>query len=115
MLGQAHSRGTKSASRRPAAEILVKDPTSRRRAKTRVLRRAMIEVGVPYRCTLCGTGPEWQGHEITLEIDHISGDITDNRSQNLRFLCPNCHATTPTFCRNRRRETSALDGPDGSR
>lgn len=38
---------------------------------------------------------------MTLEVDHISGDFTDNRPQNLRFLCPNCHATTPTYCRKK--------------
>jgi hypothetical protein len=57
----------------------------------------------------------WHGFQITLEIDHISGDITDNRPQNLRFLCPNCHATTTTYCRKKQDETSSLDGLDGSR
>jgi predicted HNH restriction endonuclease len=45
-----------------------------------------------------------------LEIDHINGDIVDNRSENLRFLCPNCHATTPTYCRKKLSVSSALDG-----
>lgn len=115
LLGQAHSSGTRGNSRRPAAEILIADPTSRKRAKTTQLRAALIEVGTPYNCALCGNGPTWQGHQITLEIDHISGDITDNRQQNLRFLCPNCHATTPTFCRKKQHEAVALDGPDRSR
>jgi len=34
---------------------------------------------------------------------HINGDHTDNRLQNLRILCPNCHAPTQTWCRRKRR------------
>ena len=60
-----------------------------------------MELGIPCRYALCESGPEWQGCEIILEIGHISGDITDNRPQNLRFLRPNCHATTPAFCRKK--------------
>jgi hypothetical protein len=34
---------------------------------------------------------------LVLQIDHINGDILDNRRENLRFLCPNCHSQTATF------------------
>ena len=37
----------------------------------------------------------WQGSPIPLELDHIHGDNGDNRLENLRLLCPNCHALTP--------------------
>jgi hypothetical protein len=114
ILGQAHARGTKGSRRRPLAEILIADPTARGRTRAELLRPAMIEIGIPYRCAMCGIGPDWRGHQITLEIDHINGDITDNRPQNLRFLCPNCHATTPTFCR-KKQGPSSLDGSDTSR
>lgn len=36
--------------------------------------------------------------DITLQIDHINGINTDHRLENLRFLCPNCHSQTDTFC-----------------
>lgn len=35
--------------------------------------------------------------DVSLELDHIDGDPTNNEKSNLRFLCPNCHATTDTY------------------
>ena len=52
---------------------------------------------MPYLCGICGLGPEWNGMVLVLQIDHINGDSTDSRLENLRFLCPNCHSQTETF------------------
>ena len=50
-----------------------------------------------YKCQKCGCDGHWQDGEISLEIDHINGNNSDNRIENLRYLCPNCHALTDTY------------------
>lgn len=99
-LGQAHFRG-QPKQRRVASEVLVVRPSGSTRVKRELLKRAMTENGVPYECACCGLAPQWQGQTLTLAVDHINGDWLDNRLANLRFLCPNCHSQTSTWCRRK--------------
>lgn len=56
------------------------------------------------QCFVCKL-TTWQGAAISLHLDHINGDRTDQRIENLRLLCPNCHSQTPTFgARNSKRK-----------
>ncbi|MFD4033058.1 HNH endonuclease [Streptomyces sp. NPDC058637] len=108
-IGQHHALGTRSPYRKTAAEILLRMETGAPRTSTALLRRALDDLGVPHECAICGTGDTWRERRLVLEIDHISGDRLDNRAANLRYLCPNCHTLTGTWCRNRFRTGAAAD------
>ena len=102
-LGRAHNRGRPAARRLDAPQILVLRDRERRRARPELLRRALAETGLAWRCAACGLGPFWNGRPLTLQVDHRNGDHWDCRPGNLRLLCPNCHSQTPTYAgRNRR-------------
>ena len=66
---------------------------TRRVVKLTIIRDNLI----PYICE-CGIIYSWNNKSITLQLDHINGINNDNRLENLRFLCPNCHSQTETFC-----------------
>jgi 5-methylcytosine-specific restriction endonuclease McrA len=95
--GQRHFRGTVAPNRKPAEQILTRRPAGAGRTRTKLLRRALDDLGVRRTCAECGTGELWQGRRLVLEIDHINGDRLDNRQANLRYLCPSCHSQTGTF------------------
>jgi hypothetical protein len=78
----------------PDAEVFCVDSTYLNRDR---IKQRLISSGVPERCAICGLGPEWQGQPLTLHLDHINGVFNDNRRENLRLLCPNCHSQTETY------------------
>lgn len=50
-----------------------------------------------YQCEICDNRGQWQSKKLTLQLDHINGDREDNRLNNLRIICPNCHSQTHTY------------------
>lgn len=85
-------------------DILVENSTytARARLKTRLLREGLLE----NKCYICGNEGEWQGKPLSLQLDHINGINNDNRLENLRLLCPNCHSQTETFSGKHNKTTS---------
>lgn len=77
-------------------EILVQNSTYQNstRLKIRLVREGVLE----YKCygDNCKVKNEWNGKNIVLQLDHKNGIHNDNRKENLRLLCPNCHSQTNT-------------------
>ena len=70
------------------------------------LRRRFARMVSDDKCAICGLGSWWNNEKLILHIDHINGKRLDNRLENLRWLCPNCHSQTPTYCgRNNKRSS----------
>lgn len=57
----------------------------------------------PYKCSVCGLEPFWNGNPLVLTLDHKNGKNKDNRYENLRWICPNCDRQSDTYgMRNRK-------------
>ena len=96
-VGQAWMRGRVKPRAKVRAELdsLLVNGSMMPSAK---LRARLIRAGLKKQmCEICGRS-EWNGEPLPLELDHVNGDHTDNRLDNLRILCPNCHAITETWC-----------------
>ncbi len=73
--------------------LIVNSPINNGQIKFRILDAGLLN----YKCVKCGQIPEWNNKPLTLQLDHINGNRNDNRLENLRILCPNCHSQTDTF------------------
>ena len=79
--------------RRPLDQLLTRGS---RTNGARLRHRLIAEGRKAHVCEECGAS-RWSGQPIPLELEHVNGDRWDNRLENLRLLCPNCHALTPTY------------------
>jgi hypothetical protein len=76
----------------PISELLSSPKRNRSHLKGRLLRAKLLE----NRCQGCGL-ETWLGRPLNMHLDHTNGSKNDNRLENLRMLCPNCHSQTPTY------------------
>ena len=95
------SSTVKSGHAKPLEDILVENSTY---LNISSLKKRLISAGLlEYKCAECGLS-SWRGKPISLQLDHINGVHDDNRLENLRFLCPNCHSQTETFAGKNRKK-----------
>jgi hypothetical protein len=73
----------------PLEDLLVVNSTY----QSHRLKRRLFVAGLKKpACELCGWSQRSPDGRIPVELDHINGDHSDNRLENLRILCPNCHS-----------------------
>lgn len=102
-VGKAHLKGKSNlfAPKSDLNDILIKDSTYSNTTKLRL--RLIKEGTLVDQCSNCKL-TEWLGKPLSLHLDHIDGNNTNNELSNLRLLCPNCHSQTPTYCgRNKKK------------
>jgi|APGre2960657505_1045072.scaffolds.fasta_scaffold74484_2 Zn finger protein HypA/HybF involved in hydrogenase expression len=72
--------------------------TQKSSASNHYLKRLLTEeMGWQLKCGICGI-VNWNNKPINVQLDHIDGNSSNNTVDNLRFLCPNCHSQTDTYC-----------------
>lgn len=93
-LAQAYKRGGKNNIQITQTVYCENSKVARASLRQRVLRDDVLR---PYICSVCFCEPFHNGKPLTLELDHINGISNDNRIENLRWICPNCHSQTTTY------------------
>lgn len=77
----------------PIEELLV---VGRRTSRTHLKERLLKEGLKENRCEICGIST-WRGRPLNMQFHHINGNGSDNRLENIQFLCANCHSQTDTY------------------
>ncbi len=93
--GKAWNKGMRGIGRPiiPLKKILVKNNNF----QSFKLKKRLFNEGLKSKCCeICNWAERNKDGYLPLELDHINGDRHDNRLENLRILCPNCHSLQPT-------------------
>lgn len=101
--GRGWNKGLKGIGivRIPLEKILIKNSDFQ---SFKLKKRLFLTKIKEEKCEECGWSKLSKDGRIPLELDHINGDHKDNRLENLRILCPNCHSLKPTHRgRNKRK------------
>ena len=93
MKGQGWNKGMTFSPKRDIQEYLSNNVSIQ---SYKLKKRLLSENLLQYQCSNCYL-KKWQSKPIPLELDHINGNHQDNSLNNLRLLCPNCHAQTQTY------------------
>lgn len=92
--GKAWNKGRKLPSKRKSLDDLLVVDSNYQSYK---LKKLLFKFGLKNQeCELCGWAKISLDGRLPLELDHVNGDGRDNRIENLRILCPNCHSLQPT-------------------
>lgn len=122
--GSAHRKGKKVPVSKAISKeecllrvFIANSPKCRNVVKTYLKRYQLI----PYLCE-CGNIGTWKNLPLSLQLDHINGISNDNRLENLRWICPNCHSQTANYAgralknpsseRARREKKRVFDTPE---
>jgi len=102
MTGQSWSAGLNKTSKITRETFLQDILVTNSRMGSSKVKQFLFKFEIkPSKCEKCGQGTTWKGKSLSLHLDHIDGDSTNNTLDNLAILCPNCHSQTETYCRRK--------------